>query len=251
MIEIVPDISGISRKAASLFVSKAGQALAKDCFSVALSGGKTPGDTYRLLSHPPFRDQVPWPIVHFFWGDERWVSPSNPHSNEGMARRTLLDHIPVVEKQIHPIYQSGLNVQDAATAYDRLLRRFFIGEPSLFDLVFLGLGENGHTASLFPHTPALQRTERWVEAVFPPDQDLCRITLTADVINRSALVVFLVSGANKADILRKVLEGPENPDDYPAQLIRPESGELLWIVDEAAAQKLSGAYQRVPGVMRG
>jgi 6-phosphogluconolactonase len=250
MIDIVPDMDSLSLNAADLFVTKARESLAKGRFSVALSGGSTPCDTYRLLAQSPFMDQVPWHIVHFFWGDERWVPPSDPQSNEGKARKALLDHIPVAEDQIHPVYQSGMNAEEAATEYDRFLRRFFTGEPHLFDLIFLGLGENGHTASLFPHTTVLQRTNRWVEEVFPAGQDLFRITLTADVINHSALIVFLVSGSNKADILQKVLEGPDNPEEYPAQLIRPENGELLWIVDEVAAQNLSGTRRRTHGAMR-
>jgi len=249
-VQVFPDLKNLSQAVATLFVQLAQEALVRERFSVALSGGSTPREAYRLLSQSPFMDQVPWRIVHFFWGDERWVPPQDPNSNEGMARRLLLDHIPVPEAAIHPMYRAGVSVQDAATEYDHLLRQFFAGEPACFDLVLLGLGENGHTASLFPHTPVLQPSNRWVEEVFPPGQALFRMTLLPEVINRSRQVIFMVSGAEKAEALQQVLEGPRNPEEYPAQLIQPRDGRLLWLVDEAAAQKLSGVTLQTFGVMQ-
>lgn len=239
IMQVYRDQEELNQVAAGLFVRQARESLCKGQFSVALSGGNTPRPIYELLSRSPFMEEIPWGAVHFFWGDERWVAPSSPDSNERMVRKALLDHIPVPEDQIYPMYYPGKTAQDAAKAYDNLLRDFFVGEKQLFDLVFLGLGENGHTASLFPHTPVLGKTRRWVEEVFITEEDQFRITLTAEAINQSALVVFIVSGAEKADILRQVLEGPYQPEQWPAQLIRPTNGKLWWLVDEAAAQKLS------------
>jgi 6-phosphogluconolactonase len=238
MIRIFQNHEALSRAAAEIFLQQAREALIKGGFSVALAGGHTPQRAYELLAQAPTMSEVPWQIVHFFWGDERWVPPSDPQSNERMARKALLDHIPVPEDQIYPVYQAGMTPQAAAQNYHDLLRHFFTGEKHLFDLTFLGLGENGHTASLFPGTPVLQTTNRLAEEVFIPDEAMFRITLTPDAINQSALVVFLVSGSDKADIVQQVLEGPRQPERWPAQLIRPAHGKLLWLLDEAAARKL-------------
>lgn len=238
MIQIFPDYEVLSLAAAELFVKQAQQALAKGRFSVALAGGNTPRRTYELLARSPLLDQIPWKIVHFFWSDERWVSPQDPNSNEGMAWETLLNHVPVPLDQIHRIYQPSTTIQDVADRYDSFLRKFFAHEKQLFDLVFLGLGENGHTASLFPHTPVLQERERWVAPVYLPEQGIDRVTLTAEALNQSAVIAFLVSGSGKADILHNVLEGPAQPEQWPAQLIQPTSGDVLWLVDEAAAHQL-------------
>jgi 6-phosphogluconolactonase len=244
MIRVLPDLDALSQAAAEIFVRQAQNCLAKGRFSVALSGGETPRKTYELLSRSPLMDQVPWHIVHFFWGDERWVPLSDPRSNERMARETLLNNVPVPEDQIHSIYQPHINIQDAAWNYGGLLREFFANERQLFDLVFLGLGENGHTASLFPHTSVLVERDRWVGQIYLPDQDCFRITLTPVAINRSAQVVFMVSGDSKADILHDVLEGPLQPGKLPAQMIEPAMGEILWLVDKSAAQKLTGSSKR-------
>jgi 6-phosphogluconolactonase len=238
-VRVFSDPQVLSLAAAELFVEQARMCLPKGRFSVALAGGETPRTTYEMLARSPFMDQVPWNIVHFFWGDERWVPPSDPQSNERMARQALLDHVPVPDDQIHPIYQAHTGPEDAAWSYDSYLRQFFAGEPHLFDLVFLGLGQNGHTASLFPHTPVLQEQTRWVGQVFLPDQNMYRITLTPGAINRAGMVAFLVSGANKAEILHQVLEESYQPEQWPAQLIQPRNAEITWLVDEAAASKLT------------
>jgi 6-phosphogluconolactonase len=239
MIQVYPDPESLSRAAAEMFAQKAAQAMqAQGRFSVGLSGGHTPKRAYEMLAQPPLRDQTPWAQTHIFWGDERCVPADDPRSNERMARLALLDHVPVPLAQIHPMrctQAPGI----AARQYEALLRSYFSSQPPRFDLILLGLGENGHTASLFPDTPALDEQKRWVADVYVAEQELDRITLTASLINQAATVAFLVTGAAKAEVLRQVLKGPWNPHHLPAQLIRPAKGELRWLVDEAASQKLS------------
>lgn len=211
-------------------------------FRLALSGGSTPRRLYSLLASEP---RVDWPRVHVFWSDERCVPPASPQSNYRMAREALLDRVPLPEANVHRIHGER-DALSAAAAYERELRQTFSapeGSPSLdpgrrFDLVLLGLGEDGHTASLFPGTAALRETARWVVAqevdALPPR----RITLTPPVINAAAEVAFLVSGPEKAAILEQVIEGPYRPRELPAQLVAPRAGRLRWLADAAAAGSL-------------
>ncbi|MCS6851788.1 MAG: 6-phosphogluconolactonase [Gemmataceae bacterium] len=237
-IQTCADLEGVSRAAAALFVTKAREAVAdRGVFTVALSGGHTPLRTYQLLADPDVSEQVPWEQVHVFWGDERFVPTSDPRSNQRLARRAWLDHVPIPPSQIHPIPCTG-TPREAAGRYEALLRTFFSGDPPRFDLVYLGLGENGHTASLFPETPVLTEQRRWVAEVYVPEEKLFRITLTAPCLNQAAVIAFLVSGVEKADIVREVIEGPRDPQRLPAQLIQPIDGELIWLIDQAAAAKL-------------
>jgi 6-phosphogluconolactonase len=242
MVETYPDLEALSRGAAELFARCAERALSRrGRFTVALAGGSTPKRTYELLAAPPFREGIEWARVEFFWGDERCVSPEDPRSNARMARLALLDRVPVPPSAIHPM-ECGASPAEAAMRYEELLRSFFAAGRPGFDLVLLGLGEDGHTASLFPETPALEEENRWVLPVHVPEQKMDRITLTAPILNQSGSVVFVVSGASKAEALREVLEGPRDPRRLPAQLIRPENGELYWLADwEAAA--LRGSRQ--------
>ena len=238
MIRCFPDDESLSRAAADIFLAEAKAAVQKkDGFTVALSGGSTPRRTYRILADSTHRDQVEWEKVHVFWGDERCVPPGDPKSNERMARRALLDHVPVPPGQVHPM-RCGESPEHAADQYERRLHARFGPGPPAFDLVFLGLGENGHTASLFPGTSVLEEQKRWVAAVYLPEQDLYRLTLTAPIINMAGKIVFLVSGEGKAKVLKAVLEGPRNPCHLPAQLIKPADGELVWLVDHKAGQML-------------
>ena len=233
-ISFYPDLESLSRAAAELFVRQARHVVhAHGQFFVAISGGQTPRRTYELLAHQPFRDAIPWGKVHVFWGDERCVTPDDPRSNERMARHALLDHVPIPPAQIHPIYCSQAP-QETAKQYETLLRTFFARRRVCFDLILLGLGENGHTASLFPEMPVLEERERWVSEVYIAEEDLYRVTLTAPLINRAALVAFLVAGSAKAHILQRVLNGPYTPDSLPAQLIRPSWSDLIWLVDGEA-----------------
>jgi 6-phosphogluconolactonase len=235
LIRVYPDLESLSKAAAELFVREAQAARsARGRFSVALSGGGTPGRTYELLAAAPYREQVDWAGVHVFWGDERCVPWDDPRSNAHAAYQALLSRVPLPGDQLHPLDCTG-NPEAAARRYEALLREFFGGGPPRLDLVFLGLGENGHTASLFPHTPVLKEQERWAAPVYVADQNLYRVTLTAPLLNQAARLVFLVAGAAKAGVLKEVRQGAPDPERLPAQLIRPESGELLWLVDQAAA----------------
>jgi 6-phosphogluconolactonase len=238
MIRVYADLESVSRAAADLIAAQANLAVAaRGRFSLALSGGSTPRRTYELLAAPPFKDQAPWDRMHVFWGDERCVPPDDPRSNARMAREAWLDHVPIPAGQIHPIDCAG-DPDAAARDYEAGLRKFFAGAAPRLDLVLLGLGDNGHTASLFPGTPVLQERERWAAAVYVAAGDLYRVTLTAPLINQAAHVVFLVAGGAKAAVLRDVLHGPRDPARLPAQLIRPDGGELLWLADREAAALL-------------
>lgn len=238
MIRVCADAESLSMAAAEVFAAEARQAVqARGRFAVALAGGNTPQRTYELLAQEPFREQMPWQSVHVFWGDERCVPADDPRNNARMACKSLLDHVPVPSDQVHPMV-CDRSPNDAADEYEALLRDFFADGRSRFDLVLLGLGENGHTASLFPGTSALDEQQRWVADVYVPEEGLHRLTLTAAAINQTALVVFLVSGNAKAPILQKVLEDAQDPSGIPARLIKPAYGEMLWLVDRDAARLL-------------
>lgn len=246
MIRIYSDFESLSQGAAELFVAQAQAALkGRGRFSVALSGGSTPQRTYEILAHAPLRDRVAWDRVHVFWGDERCVPPEDPRGNALTAKRSLLDHVGVPEAQIHPIHCAE-SPEYTARQYEALLRSFFAGGPPRFDLVLLGLGENGHTASLFPGTLALREQERWAAEVYVAEQDLYRVTLTPPIVNQAASVAFIVSGASKSQVLKEVLEGPWDPMRLPAQLVRPElhGGDVYWLVDSEAASHLRGQHDR-------
>jgi 6-phosphogluconolactonase len=211
-------------------------------FTVALSGGSTPRGLYKLLAtDPAWRDQLPWAHMHVFWGDERHVPPEHAESNFRMANEALLSVAPVPAANIHRIYGEAASADEAASEYEDELREVFglaDGEVPRFDLILLGLGPEGHTASLFPGTRALAENHRlvvcnWVGKLFAD-----RITLTAPVLNNAASVIFIVSGADKATALKAILEGPYEPDQLPAQLINPTNGRLVWLLDRAAAQDL-------------
>jgi 6-phosphogluconolactonase len=239
MIRIFQDMESLSQAAAEQFTVMSRQSISI-CgrFSVALSGGSTPARLYQILADSPYRQRIHWEDVHVFWSDERYVPEDDPRSNALMSRRTLLDLVPIPPKNIHPIhcYQSP---QKAALIYERELRDFFSSQNPNFHLVLLGLGEDGHTASLFPRTPVLNDKERWVAEVYIPELDMHRVTFTASFINQASQVVFLASGLDKADVLKKVLEGPYQPHELPAQLIRPNGAHPLWLVDKASSQKLT------------
>jgi len=239
MIRVFNDYEALSLAAAELFVNLADQAIKSNGrFSVALSGGHTPHRLYEILSTNPFLEKIHWEDVHVFMGDERCVPLDDSRSNFLMARRTLLDRVPIPEYQIHPIL-GNLPASMAAILYETELRNFFgVLQPSL-DLILLGLGDNAHTASLFPHTTVLGENERWVREVYLAEQSMYRVTLTAPIINQARDVIFLVSGAEKASALQSVLEGAHLPHEYPAQLIQPNGAHPIWMVDKAAAHKLT------------
>jgi 6-phosphogluconolactonase len=244
MIKVFADYEELSRGAADLIAAEALAAVHDHGrFSIALAGGNTPRRTYEILSTPPLRDRVPWMDAHIFWGDERCVPPRDPRNNTLMARRALLDHVPVPASQVHPIV-CVRTPAEAAKQYEVLIRTFFAGHETGFDLIFLGLGEDGHTASLFPGSPVLEERSRCVADVYVQSHDLYRVTLTPQLINRAKMVVFLVSGTAKASILREVLEGDESSSPLPARLIKPINGKLIWLADREAASLLGKTSKR-------
>lgn len=238
MISVYPDPEALSRAAADLFAERAVRAVAGHgrC-AVLLAGGETPRSTYELLAEKRLRDQVPWGKLHFFWGDERCVSPDDPRSNARMVQRALLDRVPVPAGQVHPI-PGDRDPREAADEYEELLRRFFAGAAPRFDLVLLGLGDDGHTASLFPDSPALEERQRWTSVTRRAGEEIVRVTLTPPLINQADLVLFLVAGEDKAAVLHEVLENHPDPRSLPARMIMPEQGELRWLVDMPAARLL-------------
>jgi 6-phosphogluconolactonase len=240
------DAEQLARAAAELFVSSAAESIkARGRFRPVLSGGSTPRRVYQLLATPGFSRRVDWDHVDIFWGDERYVPAEDRDSNYRMAAEALLQHVPVPAANVHRVPTEIGPPQAVAEAYEKDIRQTF-GEPrsvSRFDLVYLGLGANGHTASLFPHSPALTETSRLVLADFVAEVNTWRISMSAPLLNRGRAVAFLVTGQQKAQVLREVLLGPRDPERLPAQLINPE-GKLLWLVDEAAAALVSRAGER-------
>ncbi len=239
MIRVYNDLEALSQAAAELFVLQSRQAsLVCGRFSVALSGGETPRRLYELLATPTYSERIHWNEVHVFWSDERCVAANDPRNNALMARQTLLNHVPIPPENIHPIQCNG-SPKLAAQEYEKELREFFSTSNPNFHLVLLGLGANGHIASLFPHTEVLNEKDRWVAEVYVEELGMYRITFTAPFINQASQVVFLVSGSDKAQVLEEVLEGSYQPSERPAQLIRPDGKHPLWLVDKAASHKLT------------
>jgi 6-phosphogluconolactonase len=238
-IRIFKSIKEISRSASELFVVQSAKAIReRGRFLAVLNGGGTPAETFRLLATES-RENVDWEHVHIFWGDERCVPPSDPESSYGQARDLLLRHVPIPEPNVHRI-EAEIAPAEAAKDYSMLLQRF--ASPSLkwprFDLVFLGMGEDGHTASLFPGSPV--DVEKPVIPVTGSYQDrpARRVTLTPPVFNNARMVIFMASGEKKASALAEVLSGRYNPELYPAQRIDPKDGKLIWLLDEDAASRL-------------
>jgi len=238
MIRVYNDLESLSQAAAELFTVLSRQAsLICGRFSVALSGGETPRRLYEILATSPYRERIHWEEVNVFWIDERCVPEDDLRSNALMARKTLLEHVPIPPSQIHLIRCNG-SPQETATQYEQEMRNFFSTRNPNFHLVLLGLGENGHIASLFPRTEVLNEKKHWVSEVYIPELSMHRVTFTAPFINQASQVVFLVSGLDKAEVLVKVLEGPYQPHQLPAQLIRPNGSHPIWLVDKAASHKL-------------
>ncbi len=244
-IRILANREELSRAAAAEFARLAGEAVRiRGRFAVALCGGSTPRGLYHLLSdeRARFRGRIPWSDVHIFWGDERQVPPEHPESNFRMARETLLTPVPIPPENVHRIPAENPDATSAADEYAQTLRTVFglaAGELPRFDLILLGMGPDGHTASLFPGTDAIHEKIRLVAAPWVEKLGARRITLTPPVLNNAARVIFLVSGEAKAEALRAVLEGPYQPDRFPAQVVHPADGRVVWLVDRAAARLLS------------
>lgn len=229
----------LAKAAADLITRRISEVLkTQDRFTLALSGGSTPKALHELLARSPYVEKIPWAQLHIFWGDERYVPIEDEQSNAGMAYDTLLGHVFTPEDQIH-VWRTDLEPDAAAAEYSQVLHHYFGDTGPTFDLVLLGMGDDGHTLSLFPGTEVVHEQTAWTKAYFLEQQNMYRLTLTTPVVNRAGCVLFLVSGSKKADSLREVLDGPYNPDTYPSQVIKPEAGELIWMVDEKAAGKLT------------
>jgi 6-phosphogluconolactonase len=229
-----PSKADVTRTAADRIVAAAASAIAaRGRFTIALSGGSTPRALFELLATDEYRAKVDWPRVEVCFGDERCVPPDDPASNYRMAREALLDHVPA---RVHRMRGEDEPAAGAA-AYERELRELFGATPR-FDLVLLGMGDNGHTASLFPGLRAVEERERWVVAEYVAEVSMWRITCTPVVLNAAAEDLFLVAGADKAPMLQRVLEGPRDPRALPSQVVAPTNGRLVWLVDAAAAAAL-------------
>jgi 6-phosphogluconolactonase len=236
-VQIFQDSAAIAEAAAHQFVALAQRSVeTTGRFSVALAGGTTPMAMYALLAQPPFRDQVPWSHLHLFWSDERYVPPDDSESNFRMVREALLDHIAIPAANIYLIPTVGSTVEGTAESYEETIKAFFDGAPPRFDLILLGVGPDGHTASLFPGFPEVVRPSgRLVAAVHnspkpPPD----RITFTLPLINAAMNVMVLANGVEKATAVRNALRPHEGEELLPVALVQPTNGTLLWFVDEAA-----------------
>ena len=241
-VRVFDGVSELMRATAEEIALAAHQAVSDHGrFTWALAGGSTPRTVYELLVSDFYRARMPWSAIHFFWGDERHVPPDHPDSNFRMAREAMLDRVPVPAENVHRIPAERPDAQRAAAEYEAMLRSAFAlssGEWPRFALILLGLGKDGHTASLFPGGDAVRERERLVVAPWVEAQKTFRITLTPPVLNHARRTLFLVSGEEKAEALHAVLEGPREPEHYPAQIVE---GNRLWMVDRAAARLLKTA----------
>lgn len=231
------DKQELAEAAARDFVERAQKAIEDTGrFVVALAGGSTPEATYEMLATEEYADRLDWSKVHVFFGDERSVPPDDEDSNYRMANEALLSHVSV--GSVHRM-KGELHPDEAAAEYEEELREFFgtPGRPPEFDLIQLGIGDDGHTASLFPNTPALDVTDCWVAQNPVPKLETVRITLTLPVLNAAKAISFLIAGEGKAEALREVLEGDADPYDYPSKFVQPV-GELNWMADQEAASML-------------
>ena len=245
-LKVFDDLDALARAAAEEIAKSAQEAIAeRGRFTIALSGGSTPRPVFRLLANAP---RIDWRRVHVFWGDERHVPPDHPESNFGMAHDELLSKVPIPAENIHRVRAENPSAERAAEEYAWTLRSAFDlgdlgdlgegGELPRFDLVLMGMGDDGHTASLFPGSDAVRERSRLVIAPWVEKLHTYRITLTPPVFNRARQALFLVSGEEKAEALKAVLEGDFEPDRHPAQIVKPEEGRLVWMVDRAAASRL-------------
>jgi 6-phosphogluconolactonase len=253
---VSPTAEAVAEAAAALFTDTAKSASqARGVARIAISGGSTPKRMFATLADPakPYAAGTPWDKIELFWVDERCVGPTEPDSNFRMTKEALLDHVPLPAARIHRM-EGELDPHEASARYEADIRNTFKlegAETPIFDLILLGMGDDGHTASLFPHTDALNEVDLIVTPNHVPQKDTWRITLTKPVINHGRQVAFLIEGAGKADILAKVLLGPYQPEVTPSQLIRPASGKLSFLLDTAAAAKLPAPANTVSGIPAG
>ena len=244
--EVFPDAQAMALAAATRFAQKIEQAVAsRGIARLAISGGSTPQAMFKILADPshPFATTVPWDKLQLFWVDERCVPPTHPDSNYGVCQELLLSKVGIPAANVFRM-EGELDPEEAASRYEATIRNTLKlegAESPHFDMIELGMGPDGHTASLFPHTDAINELGRICVANYVPEKDTWRITLTSPVINQGAEVVFEIAGEEKTDVLAKVLTGPRDVDRLPSQLIRPSNGKLLLLLDEVAAAKLPAA----------
>ncbi|MEO7264420.1 MAG: 6-phosphogluconolactonase [Ferruginibacter sp.] len=237
-LEIFITADAFNKAAAEFIIDEAHKAIAvKGRFTLSLSGGQTPENLYRLLAEPAFSKRMPWKNSFIFWGDERCVPLDDDRNNAHQAKILLLDKIDIPASNIH-IIPVNLPPAEAACQYEKIVKEFFKDEPMRFDLILLGLGENGHTASLFPGTEIIKEQTAGVREVYVEEEKMSRISMTPYLLNLSHNIIFLVTGKAKAEILNTVLHDAYQPDKYPAQLIKPADGNLYWFVDNEAAAML-------------
>jgi 6-phosphogluconolactonase len=237
-IQIFENADELALAAAHFIIDQASAAIkATGRFSIALSGGSTPERLFALLSQPAYRDRIKWDNVFVFWGDERAVPLDDERNNACIAKKLLLDKINIPPANIYRIH-SDLTPDKAARLYEDSIEHFFKGSKPAFDLILLGMGDNGHTASLFPHTEVLKNTNDLVASVYVGEVKMYRITMTASLINAAHNVLFLVAGSGKAEMLHTILDGEKDYDSYPAQMINPHEGGSYWYIDKEAAALL-------------
>lgn len=237
-LHIEKDTKALSASLAEWINNYIQQVLAKqERFTFVLSGGSTPKALYALLAESPYKESIPWEKLHFFWGDERAVPFEDSRNNAKMCYDELLDKVPVKAENIH-IMRTDITPEESAAEYEKIIKTYFEGSETTFDFVLLGMGDDGHTLSLFPGTKVIHEQTALATSFFLQAQDMYRITLTAPVVNDAACVAFLAAGAGKAEVLKQVLKGEKNIDLYPSQIIQPVKGQLHWFVDEAAAALL-------------
>lgn len=238
MVQIFENTQQLTVAAAALFIDAAKHAIAeKGKFTVALTGGSSPIALHKLLATADYQQQIDWGKVFVFWGDERWVPFDDERSNTKMAFDTLLNHVPIPKDHIYKMYSETGSPQEHAARYENAIKSV-VGEDGAFDLILLGMGDDGHTASLFPHTAVLAEDKKWVDAYYLEPQSMYRITLTAPLINKAKNIAVLTFGEKKTNALYEVLEGERNPEEYPSQLLAPTNGTLVFLTDNAAAKRL-------------
>jgi 6-phosphogluconolactonase len=208
-----------------------------DRFTWVVTGGNSPKQLYELLSSDPYKNRIDWSKLHIFWGDERAVPFDDDRNNARMTYQYLLNSVPVVKSQVH-IMNTAVSPGQSAADYQKILQKYFTNSGNSFDLVLSGMGDDGHTLSLFPNTEVINEKYAWVKSFYLEPQQMHRITLTAPIVNRARKIAFLTFGANKANALKEVLQGKKNVEQYPSQIIQPEEGEVHWWVDEGAAAGL-------------
>lgn len=234
-LTIFPNKDAFIAGAAEFMAAQAAEALAaRGRWIIALAGGGTPRPIYSRLAEAGYSQRIDWPRVHVFFGDERCVPPDDSRSNYRMAREALLDSVPLPQENVYRVAGEA-DPALAALAYEQEIQRLFRSAAlPAFDLICLGLGDNGHTASLFPGTASLREQTRWIVPQYVEVMHSWRVTMTAPLINAARHVAFFVEGAGKAEMLQRVLHGPFDPDVLPAQMIQPADGQLHWLVDAAA-----------------